>query len=392
MRIYLFIAAVAGGVTYLLTPLIRHIAIEIGAVGEVRARDVHTVPTPRMGGLGMLIGLTVAMLFASRIPFIEGLFAQSHQAWVILAGAIMISLLGMADDLWDLDWMLKLAGQLLISVFVAWGGLQIISLPLGSLVTASPSLSMAITAFLIVASINAVNFVDGLDGLASGIVAIGGIAFAIYSYIIARNSPSYASMATLIDIAMVGTCVGFILHNWHPAKLFMGDSGSMLLGYLITCASIVMTGRLDPASIHASIYLPVFMPILLPMLVLFLPILDMCLAIVRRLSKGQSPMHPDRMHLHHRMLRIGHTVQGAVLILWGWASLIAFGSIMILFFKAQYVLIGFLIAAALLTVATMYPYLKHRIPEIREENAISGTDAQHASVGRARGDKTRGGR
>ena len=345
-----------------------------------------------MGGLGMLIGFTVAMLFASRIPFIEGLFAQSHQAWVILAGAIMISLLGMADDLWDLDWMLKLAGQLLISVFVAWGGPQIISLPLGSLVTASPSLSMAITAFLIVASINAVNFVDGLDGLASGIVAIGGIAFAIYSYIIARSSPSYASMATLIDIAMVGTCVGFILHNWHPAKLFMGDSGSMLLGYLITCASIVMTGRLDPASIHASIYLPVFMPILLPMLVLFLPILDMCLAIVRRLSKGQSPMHPDRMHLHHRMLRIGHTVQGAVLILWGWASLIAFGSIMILFFKAQYVLIGFLIAAALLTVATMYPYLKHRIPEIREENAISGTDAQHASVGRARGDKTRGGR
>ena len=138
MRIYLFIAAVAGGVTYLLTPLIRHIAIEIGAVGEVRARDVHTVPTPRMGGLGMLIGFTVAMLFASRIPFIEGLFAQSHQAWVILAGAIMISLLGMADDLWDLDWMLKLAGQLLISVFVAWGGLQIISLPLGSLRVAEP--------------------------------------------------------------------------------------------------------------------------------------------------------------------------------------------------------------------------------------------------------------
>ena len=124
-------------------------------------------------------------------------------------------------------------------------------------------------------------------------------------------------MATLIDIAMVGMCVGFLLHNWHPAKLFMGDSGSMLLGYLITCASIVMTGRLDPASIHASIYLPVFMPILLPILVLFLPILDMCLAIVRRLRKGQSPMHPDRMHLHHRMLRIGHSVQGAVLILWG---------------------------------------------------------------------------
>ncbi|NEG55201.1 MraY family glycosyltransferase [Bifidobacterium platyrrhinorum] len=368
MRIYLFIAAIAGGATYLLTPLIRHVAIEIGAVGEVRARDVHKIPTPRMGGLGMMLGFGVAMLFASRMPFSQGLFHDSHQAWVVLAGAVMICLLGMADDLWDLDWMLKLAGQLLISVFVAWGGLQIISLPLGSLVTASPSLSMAITAFLIVASINAVNFVDGLDGLASGIVAIGGIAFAIYSYILARTSPSYASMATLIDVALVGICVGFILHNWHPAKLFMGDSGSMLLGYLITCASIVITGRIDPASVHTSVYLPVFMPILLPILVLFLPVLDMCLAITRRLAKGQSPMHPDRMHLHHRMLRIGHTVQGAVLILWSWAALISFGSLMILFFKAWHVALGMALVAVVLAVITMYPYLRHRLPEIMEEN------------------------
>ena len=388
MRIYLLIAAIAGGVTWLVTPLIRHVAIEIGAVGEVRARDVHTIPTPRMGGLGMIIGFAVAIIFASRMPFLAGLFRGSHQMWVILAGAIMISLLGMADDLWDLDWMLKLAGQLLISVFVAWGGLQIISLPLGGqLVTASPSLSMAITAFLIVASINAVNFVDGLDGLASGIVAIGGIAFAIYSYIIARSSPSYASQATLIDVALVGICVGFILHNWHPAKLFMGDSGSMLLGYLITCASIVMTGRLDPASIHTSIYLPVFMPILLPILVLFLPVLDMCLAIVRRLAKGQSPMHPDRMHLHHRMLRIGHSVRGAVLILWGWAALIAFGSLMILFFRARYVAIGMAIAVLLLTIATMYPYLKRRIPEIRAENLLSeaSLDLAHHSTAKGSG-------
>ncbi|NMM95621.1 UDP-N-acetylmuramyl pentapeptide phosphotransferase [Bifidobacterium sp. DSM 109960] len=369
MRIYLFIAAVAGGATYLLTPLIRHLAIRIGAVGEVRSRDVHTIPTPRMGGLAMMLGFIIAMLFASRIPFIQGLFRENHQAWVVMIGAVLICLLGMADDLWDLDWMLKMAGQLLISVFVAWGGLQIISLPLGSLVTASPSLSMAITAFLIVASINAVNFVDGLDGLSSGIVAIGGIAFAVYSYVLARTSPSYASMATLIDVALVGICVGFIMHNWHPAKLFMGDSGSMLLGYLITCASIVLTGRIDPASVHASVYLPVFMPILLPVLVLFLPVLDMCLAIVRRLSKGQSPMHPDRMHLHHRMLRIGHSVQGAVLILWAWAALISFGSLMILFIPAWLVLIGMLVAAAVLTVITMYPYLKHRLVELREEDA-----------------------
>ncbi|WP_300765837.1 MraY family glycosyltransferase [uncultured Bifidobacterium sp.] len=379
MRVYIFLAAIAGAFTWMSTPLIRHLAIRLGAVGEVRARDVHTVPTPRMGGVAMLLGFAAAMLVARGVPFTRGLLSDGHQAWVVVAGAVLICLLGVADDLWDLDWMLKLAGQLLISVFVSWGGLQIISLPLGSLVTASPSLSMAITAFLIVASINAVNFVDGLDGLAAGIVAIGGVAFGGYSYILSRSSPSYASLATLIDVAMVGVCVGFLLHNWHPAKLFMGDSGSMLLGYLITCASIILTGHIDPASVHSSIYLPVFMPVLLPILVLFLPVLDMCLAIVRRLSKGQSPMHPDRMHLHHRMLRIGHSVQGAVLILWGWAALIAFGSITILVIPAIQVLVGMLVAAAALAVATMLPYLRRRLPEIKEENIAIRSAGRHSS-------------
>lgn len=367
MRVYLFIALVAACATYLFTPIVRHLAIRLGAVGEVRKRDVHTIPTPRMGGLAMLCGFLTAMLFASRLDFLQGVFRQNHQAWIVMAGAILICLLGIADDVWDLDWMLKLAGQLLIAVFVAWGGLQIIALPIGSLVTASPTISIAITALLIVVSINAVNFVDGLDGLAAGIVAIGGIAFGIYSYILARTSPSYASMATLLDIAMVGICVGFLLHNWHPAKLFMGDSGSMLLGYLITCASIVMTGRLDPATVSTSIYLPAFMPVLLPILVLFLPVLDMMMAIVRRLRKGQSPMHPDRMHLHHRMLRIGHSVRGAVLILWGWAALIAFGSIMLLFFTPWHVFIVFAVAAVALTVATMSPYLNRLMHGTVEE-------------------------
>ena len=367
MRVYLFIALVAACATYLFTPIVRHLAIRLGAVGEVRKRDVHTIPTPRMGGLAMLCGFLTAMLFASRLDFLQGVFRQNHQAWIVMVGAILICLLGIADDVWDLDWMLKLAGQLLIAVFVAWGGLQIIALPIGSLVTASPTISIAITALLIVVSINAVNFVDGLDGLAAGIVAIGGIAFGIYSYILARTSPSYASMATLLDIAMVGICVGFLLHNWHPAKLFVGDSGSMLLGYLITCASIVMTGRLDPATVSTSIYLPAFMPVLLPILVLFLPVLDMMMAIVRRLRKGQSPMHPDRMHLHHRMLRIGHSVRGAVLILWGWAALIAFGSIMLLFFTPWHVFIVFAVAAVALTVATMSPYLNRLMHGTVEE-------------------------
>lgn len=363
MRVYLFILMIAACATFLYTPLVRHLAIRMGAVGDVRARDVHTIPTPRMGGLAMLGGFITAMFFASRVAFLRGVFQQNQQAWVVMIGAVLICVLGILDDIWDLDWMLKLAGQLLIAVFVAWGGLQIIALPIGSLVTASPTISIAITALLIVISINAVNFVDGLDGLAAGIVAIGGIAFGIYSYILARTSPSYASIATLIDVAMVGICLGFLLHNWHPAKLFMGDSGSMLLGYLITCASIVMTGRLDPASVRAFIYLPAFMPILLPIFILFLPMLDMLMAIVRRLRKGQSPMHPDRLHLHHRMLRIGHSVRSAVLVLWGWAALIAFGSLMLLFYTPWHVALVVGIGAVILAVATAWPSVRRRLAQ-----------------------------
>lgn len=381
MRVYIFIAAIAGGATYLLTPLIRHVAIQVGAVGEIRKRDVHTVPTPRMGGVAMMLGFAVALCFASSTPWISGLFLNSRQPWIILLGGFLICGLGVCDDIWDLDWMLKMGGQLLIAVFVSWQGVQIVSLPWGrSLITASPSLSMAVTAFLIVASINAVNFVDGLDGLAAGIVAIGGIAFAIYSYILARTQPSYSSLSILIDVILVGICVGFLMHNWHPAKIFMGDSGSMLLGYLLTCASIILTGHFDPATMGTASYLPVFMPILLPILVLFVPVLDMVLAIVRRLAHGESPAHPDRMHLHHRMIRIGHSVRSAVLILWGWAAVVAFGSISTLFFPLWKVALGFLIVVPLLTVATLMPYYRRRLPGLREERRQREI-ARHAKNG-----------
>ena len=365
MKIYILLLLVACASVWLFTPMIRRAAVRMGAVGQVRKRDVHKVPTARMGGVGMLLGFFVAMIFASRTDFLSSLFRDSRQPYAIMAGAAAICLLGVCDDIWDLDWMLKLSGQLLISVYVSLSGIQVVSLPFGSLIGASAGISMTVVSVLMVISINAVNFVDGLDGLASGIVAIGGIAFGTYSYMTSRTSPSYASVTTLIDVVLVGLCIGFLFHNWNPARLFMGDSGSMLLGYLITCASIIMTGHIDPNTVHASLYLPVFMPVLLPVLVLFLPFLDMIMAIVRRLAKGQSPMHPDRMHLHHRMLRIGHSVPGAVLILWGWAALISFGSVMTLFFKFRYVAAAVAVLAALLSFLTLHPYIVKK-KEIRQ--------------------------
>lgn len=377
VRVYLFIALVAALATFLSVPLVRHLAICWKAVGEIRSRDMHTVPTPRMGGVGMLIGFVTAICFARSTPWISGLFHENNQLWIILIGAVAICALGVLDDIFDLDWMLKLAGQIFVAVFVAWKGVQIIAIPWGrTLITASPSISMAITAFLIVLAINAVNFVDGLDGLAAGIVAIGGISFGIYTYILSRSQPSFAAIATVVDVALIGICIGFLFENWHPAKLFMGDSGSMLLGYLIACTSLIVTGRFDPATMHSGIYLPVFMPILLPALVLFLPILDMILAIIRRLAHGQSPMHPDRMHLHHRMIKIGHSVQSAVLILWGWAFLISFTSISILFFPFINVLIAACIGTPLLAALTLMPHYRRRWAEIKEENQQAAREKQ----------------
>ncbi len=368
MRVYVCLCLVAILSTYLYLPFVRVLAIKLGAVGEIRARDVHTVATPRMGGAGMLLGLLTASAVASSVPWLSPLFTSNYQMIVILAGAVCICFLGILDDIYDLNWMLKMSGQLFIAVFVAWKGVQVVAIPWGrTLITASPSISMAVTAFLIVASINAVNFVDGLDGLAAGIVAIGGISFAIYSYILARTQPNYASLVVLIDMLLVGVCVGFLMDNWHPARLFMGDSGSMLLGYLITCASVLLTGHLDPSSLRLGTFVPAFMPILLPLLVLFIPFLDMCLAVIRRVSKGQSPMKPDRMHLHHRMLRIGHSVRSAVLILWGWALFISATSLLTMAYPIRVVAIVAAIGTVILAVLTLLPHYVRRIREILSE-------------------------
>lgn len=371
---YLCLFAASLATSLASTPLARRIALRLGAVDRPSKRRINKKPIPRMGGIAIFLGIVAA--------FVVQYFGTTHlhwpvvlvpspklqvNYWMLVVAFIVIFLTGLADDYRSLKPLQKLFGQVLAAVVAVAGGLVI-----GDI--ADPFqmrgfiqlgwLAYPVTVVYLVAYTNIINLIDGLDGLASGIVAIGGIAFAIYSYILARTSPSYASMATLIDVALVGICVGFILHNWHPAKLFMGDSGSMLLGYLVTCASIVLTGRFDPAALHARVYLPVFMPIMLPVLVLFLPVLDMCLAIVRRLSHGQSPMHPDRMHLHHRMLRIGHSVRSAVAILWGWAALIAFGSIMTLFFRLRWVLLGMVIGSIVLAFVTLWPHYRRRIAEI----------------------------
>ena len=238
MKAYLLVLLIAAGVTYLTTPIARWIALRSGAITAVRSRDVHSIPTPRLGGIAMLAGLAVAFVVASRIPFLEGVFEDSRRAWGILGAAAMVCLLGVADDIWDLDWVTKLIGQVLAAGFLAWSGVVLYQLPIGGVLIASPRLWLILTVLTVVVAMNAVNFVDGLDGLAAGMIAIGGTAFFVYSYLLTKSaSPTDVSnLATLVIAVLVGACLGFLPHNFHPARIFMGDSGSMLIGLLIAAA------------------------------------------------------------------------------------------------------------------------------------------------------------
>lgn len=328
MRIYLLLMLVAAAVTYLTTPLARWLALRSGAITAVRDRDVHAIPTPRMGGVAMLLGMVVAMLLASRMPFLEGVFA-SHTTWAILGGAAMVAALGAADDIWDLDWFTKLIGQVLAAGMIAWlGGVQLVTLPIAGLTVPSAQMSLVATVLVVVVAINAVNFVDGLDGLAAGLIAIGGTGFFVYTYLLSREATptDYANEASVVVAVLVGACVGFLPHNFHPARIFMGDSGSMVIGLTIAAAGIVVTGNIDPDIVSERQAIPAFLPILLPIAVLVLPLLDMGLAVLRRVGAGRSPFHPDRRHLHHRLLQLGHSHRRAVVIMYLWTALFAFGA------------------------------------------------------------------
>jgi len=326
VRVYLLVGVIAAAVAYLMTPLARWCALRWGAITAVRDRDVHAIPTPRLGGVAMFLGLTVAIVVASRLPFLAGVYDNPRALVGIVGGAALVCLLGVADDIWDLDWLTKLMGQVLAAGFLAWQGVQLYQLPVGGVTVSSTRMWTFLTIITVVIAMNAVNFVDGLDGLAAGVLAIGGAAFFLYSYLLTRaTSGDYASLSTLVVAALVGACIGFLPHNVYPARIFMGDSGAMLLGFVLAAAAVVVTGQIDPEQVSRRQSFPAFVPMLLPFAVLVLPLLDMGLAIVRRLGQGKSPFHPDRMHLHHRLLALGHSHRRAVAIMYVWTAVFAFG-------------------------------------------------------------------
>jgi UDP-GlcNAc:undecaprenyl-phosphate/decaprenyl-phosphate GlcNAc-1-phosphate transferase len=333
VRSYLLVMVVAAAVTYLATPAVRRLAERIGAMTPVRDRDVHSVPTPRLGGLAMLAGLGASFLVATQVPFLSAIFTASRGAWAILAAGALVCLIGAVDDVWGLDPLTRLAGQVLAGGLMAWQGVQLVTLPVLGVTVGSGGMFLALTVIAVVVTINAVNFIDGLDGLAAGVMAIAGAAFFVYAYTLTRDaSPfDYTSLASVVAAGLVGCCLGFLPHNSNPARIFMGDSGAYLIGLLLAASAIAVTGQVDPTVVSNARLVPAFVPLLLPVAVLVIPLADLALAVVRRLGAGQSPFVADRKHLHHRLLDLGHTQVRAVLVMYLWTAVIAFGSVSLAF-------------------------------------------------------------
>jgi UDP-GlcNAc:undecaprenyl-phosphate GlcNAc-1-phosphate transferase len=371
------LAVISAAVTALSVPLVRRMALVTGAMTPVRSRDIHSSPTPRLGGLAMCLGVAVALAAASQTEFLAPLFADSHAVWGVLGAAIFVCLLGAMDDWWELNWATKLAGQILAAGILAWQGVQLITFPIAGVTIVSSRISLFVTIVVVVATINAINFVDGLDGLAAGIVAIGCTAFFVYSYLLSRQSGShdYATLAALVLAVTVGACVGFLPYNLHPARIFMGDSGSMLLGLLFAAATISVTGQTDPgaSAVSERQAFAAVLPIVLPFAVLALPLLDMLLAVTRRVRAGQSPFKADRMHLHHRLLRLGHTQRRAVAIMYLWTAVLAFGAAGLAVFRAREVLAFVAIG---LVGAFALTWAPHRLRRYRSRRATPQTPPQ----------------
>lgn len=378
MREYAFLILVAAIVTYAATPLLRTLAVRLGAFTPVRDRDVHDEPIPRLGGVSMLLGFGAAMLVASVLPFSSQMF-RTGELWGVLAGALVVCFVGAIDDVHELDWLVKLAGQLVAAGIMAFMGVQLFSLPVGSTLVLPAPVLVGLTIFFVILATNAVNFVDGLDGLAAGIVGVAATSFFLYAYLVSKSysPPNVFTSAAFISAALIGVCLGFLPHNFHPARIFMGDSGALLLGLLLAAAMISITGTVTGADVSTNATVALLAPLVVPLSIMLLPLLDVGLAVIRRTRRGQRPWQPDAQHLHHRMLQFGHGHRRAVLVLWCWAAAVSFGAVGFVFASpraATLLLVGMCAAALVLTLWLPRMTVAGRAPQPDDEAASPPAD------------------
>ena len=385
MREYALVLLVTAAVTYLLTPLVRRVAIATRAIHEPRARDTHTEPTPLLGGLAMYGGLVAGLLLASRLSFVQDPFRTAgsrSQAGLLLAGGLVV-IVGFADDRWGLSAISRLAAQVAAAGILVWSGqaLPWLPLPNGGVFSLEPDLSMTLTILLVVVTMNAINFIDGLDGLAAGIVAVAALSFLVYSYtLITTIHTTSQSLPAVASALLAGMCLGFLPHNFYPARIFMGDIGAMLLGLLLAYGPISSTDSLDPALLtnygqnHALDRFPTILPLLVPAAIFIIPYADLMFAVIRRTRAGKPIMGADRQHLHHRLLNIGHSYRQSVLIMYLWAALFSVAVVSLSIVRTPSVVF---IAATVVAVLALLPAT---MPGLRPWRSAARNKAAPAAV------------
>jgi len=368
---------------------VRILARKIGAVTPIRDRDVHRVPTPRMGGVALYLGFAAAILIAHNMPALSRAFASSSAIQGVLAAGGVIVLVGVLDDRFDLDAVTKLFGQILaagvlVLYGVTWVQIWAPSGENGTTVTFSQTQGALITVLITLVLANAMNFIDGLDGLLAGVAAISAVAIFVFSVhqLIVSGDDSVGSQPPLIAAALVGACAGFLPHNFYPARIFMGDSGSMFIGLTMAAATITAGGQLpsDAVNFGPRSTVALLAPIIVVLAVVFIPVLDFMLAVIRRTKEGRHPFSADKRHLHHRMLAIGHTHRQAVLIFYMWAFILSAGSVSLVFARWQAVIVPILIALGAALIISMWPWVRARRLHRSRRPAMAG-DKAHGGGG-----------
>ncbi len=371
LREYLLVGLTTAVVTFLLTGLVRQLAIRTGAVAMPRERDVHRAPIPRLGGVAMYGGILGGVLLSHQLPVLRRSFEFSGDVVGVLVAGGMIMLIGALDDRFELDSLTKFAGQVTAAGVLVLFGVQWFIFPLpwngdadsvGSVLVLGQDQAVLVTVALAVVLMNAMNFIDGLDGLAAGIGFIAAVAIGAFALQLLDKSGGSVSAypPTLIAALVAGACLGFLPHNFQPARIFMGDSGAMLIGLMLAAASTSASGRVEHRSFGATDVLALFSPLLVVAAVLFVPVLDLLLAVVRRTRAGRSPFAADKLHLHHRLLEIGHSHRRAVLLIYLWAALLAFGAVALTVFDVYVVVWAIALGLLIALLGSMVPRLPAR--------------------------------
>jgi UDP-GlcNAc:undecaprenyl-phosphate/decaprenyl-phosphate GlcNAc-1-phosphate transferase len=377
MAEYLIVLVVAALVTWLLTPAVRRMAIRLGAVVSPDARRVHERPTPTLGGAAMYGGFLAAMATASVLPQFRSVFRGTSEPLGLLIGATTMFAVGALDDLREVSPPAKLAGQVFSGSLLSLLGITLLffRIPFAGFVVLSPDLSPLLTVIWVALMANAVNLIDGLDGLAAGVVGIAGVAFFLYSLRLSDSGLLAGSnLAPLVAIIAVGVCVGFLPRNAHPARIFMGDAGALFLGLLLAASTILVGGRTADQFSGQTFFF--FAPLVIPFVILGVPMLDIALAVLRRAARRTSIAMPDKEHLHHRLMRLGHGQRRAVFILWAWTAVLAGFVLAPTYTNEGNALVPFGIAAlALILYAIFHPTAREaRRAAIEADNGLESDE------------------